>query len=71
MGKRRVNFEFILNSPGVYAQELYEHYKGMLKSDEWISDNQPHIMDGMNVIDFYDADIEEKLKVNWKVKNRN
>lgn len=37
-----------------------EHY--MLENDEWRYDNFPEIYNGSNVLDFYDADIERKLK---------
>jgi nucleolar GTP-binding protein len=47
--------------PGIYAQPFFEHYKGMLKNEEWITDIIPSIMDGKNIIDFIDADIDAKL----------
>lgn len=47
--------------PGIYSQPFYEHYKGMLKSEEWITDIIPAIMDGKNILDFVDPDIDAKL----------
>ena len=52
-----------LGGPGVFSFPEYEHYRGQLENDEWITDIIPQFMDGKNVADFYDADIEEKLKV--------
>ncbi|KAJ1726248.1 Nucleolar GTP-binding protein 1 [Coemansia biformis] len=44
---------------GVYNVDLKKQY--MLASDEWRHDVIPEIMDGKNVADFIDADIEERL----------
>ncbi|KAJ2726066.1 Nucleolar GTP-binding protein 1 [Coemansia sp. Benny D115] len=44
---------------GVYNVDLKKRY--MLASDDWKYDVIPEIMDGKNVADFIDADIEEKL----------
>ncbi|KAJ2076632.1 Nucleolar GTP-binding protein 1 [Coemansia sp. RSA 988] len=44
---------------GVYSVDLQKHY--MLSSDEWKYDAVPEIMDGKNVADFVDADIDERL----------
>lgn len=49
--------------PGIYSMDYAEHYKGMLETDEWIHDIIPQIMDGKNIVDFYDPDIVEKLNV--------
>ena len=68
------------SSPGVYAMDWTEHYRGMLKNDEWITDIIPEIMNGKNIADFYDPNIEEKLAVltvmdkmivcrSWREKN--
>jgi nucleolar GTP-binding protein len=45
---------------GVFYIPVEEHY--MLENDEWRYDNFPEIYNGSNVLDFYDADIERKLK---------
>ena len=34
----------------------------MLENDDWRYDNFPEIHNGSNFLDFYDADIERKLK---------
>ncbi|KAJ3220526.1 Nucleolar GTP-binding protein 1 [Clydaea vesicula] len=44
---------------GVYNVDLKKLYK--LENDEWKYDIIPEIMDGKNVADFIDPDIEEKL----------
>ncbi|KAJ1916426.1 Nucleolar GTP-binding protein 1 [Mycoemilia scoparia] len=44
---------------GVYNVDLKKKY--LLKSDEWKYDVIPEIMNGKNVADFVDPDIEEKL----------
>ncbi|CAG8437906.1 16802_t:CDS:10 [Acaulospora morrowiae] len=45
--------------PGVYNVDLKKKY--MLKNPDWKYDVIPEIMDGKNVADFVDPDIEEKL----------
>eukprot|EP01031_Cornospumella_fuschlensis_P032362 gene32362-39137_t len=45
--------------PGVYSCDYRKYYT--LENDEWKFDTLPEIMDGKNVLDFYDSDIEEKL----------
>ena len=44
---------------GVYSADLRKAYR--LKSDEWKYDILPEIIDGHNVADFVDADIEARL----------
>ncbi len=44
---------------GVYSADLRKAYR--LKSDEWKYDIAPEIIDGHNVADFVDADIEARL----------
>lgn len=44
---------------GVYSADLRKGYQ--LKSDEWKYDILPEIIDGHNVLDFVDADIEARL----------
>jgi nucleolar GTP-binding protein len=46
--------------PGVYACDYRKYY--LLEDDEWKFDPIPEIMDGKNVMDFFDADIEERLR---------
>ncbi|KAK9843474.1 hypothetical protein WJX81_004449 [Elliptochloris bilobata] len=45
---------------GVYSADLRKGYQ--LKSDEWKYDILPEIIDGHNVLDFVDADIEARLE---------
>lgn len=45
---------------GVFYIPVEEHY--MLEKDEWRYDNFPEFFNGSNVLDFYDPDIERKLK---------
>jgi nucleolar GTP-binding protein len=45
--------------PGVYICDYRKYYT--LESDEWKYDNIPEIMNGKNVLDFFDPDIEDKL----------
>lgn len=46
--------------PGVYSCDYRKYY--LLEEDEWRFDPIPTIMDGKNVLDFFDPDIEEKLR---------
>jgi len=46
---------------GVFFFPREEKY--LLEKDEWKYDNPPDIIDGKNILDFYDPDIEEKLAV--------
>ena len=45
---------------GVYACDYRKYY--LLEEDEWRFDTIPAFMDGKNVMDFFDADIEERLR---------
>lgn len=45
--------------PGVYVCDYRKYYQ--LEDDEWRFDTIPEFMDGKNVTDFFDADIEERL----------
>jgi nucleolar GTP-binding protein len=45
---------------GVYACDYRKYY--IMEDDEWRYDTIPEIMDGKNVMDFFDPDIEERLK---------
>lgn len=46
--------------PGVYSVDYRKYY--LLEDDEWKFDTIPEIMDGKNVMDFFDEDIEERLR---------
>mmetsp|Transcript_14331 Transcript_14331/g.23661 ORF Transcript_14331/g.23661 Transcript_14331/m.23661 type:complete len:649 (+) Transcript_14331:103-2049(+) len=45
---------------GVYSADFQKHYQ--LKNREWIYDIIPEIMEGKNIIDFVDPEIEAKLE---------
>jgi nucleolar GTP-binding protein len=45
--------------PGVYVCDYRKYYQ--LEDDEWRFDTIPEFMDGKNVLDFFDPDIEDKL----------
>lgn len=45
---------------GVYACDYRKYY--LMEEDEWRFDTIPEIMDGKNVMDFFDPEIEERLK---------
>lgn len=47
---------------GVYSFDFREHYKGMLKSDDWTQDAIPEIWNGKNIADFVDPDILKRLE---------
>ncbi|KAJ2323020.1 Nucleolar GTP-binding protein 1, partial [Coemansia sp. RSA 2681] len=53
------DLEASLGGPGVYNVDLKKRY--LLASDAWRHDVIPEIMNGKNVADFIDPDIEEKL----------
>lgn len=68
---RRVGWDkkqWDMGGPGVFSFPEFEHYRGQLENDEWITDIIPQFMDGKNVADFYDADIEAKLKVRMLIE---
>eukprot|EP00919_Chromeraceae_sp_WS-2016_P060355 GHVR01143343.1.p1 GENE.GHVR01143343.1~~GHVR01143343.1.p1 ORF type:complete len:572 (+),score=161.10 GHVR01143343.1:258-1973(+) len=46
--------------PGVYSVDLHKNY--LLKNKDWRSDIVPEILDGRNICDFIDDDIDAKLK---------
>jgi len=46
--------------PGVWAPDYREQYD--LKNDEWKFDAIPELMDGKNIIDYVDPDIDAKLE---------
>lgn len=46
---------------GVYSFDFTEHYKGMLKDDDWTKDVIPEIWNGKNIADFIDPDILKRL----------
>ena len=45
--------------PGVYSCDYRKYYD--LATDDWKFDRIPEIMDGKNVADYVDADIEARL----------
>ncbi|TPX30200.1 hypothetical protein SmJEL517_g06181 [Synchytrium microbalum] len=53
------DIELEMGGPGVYSIDLKKNY--LLKSDEWKHDKMPEILDGKNVADFVDPEIEAKL----------
>ncbi|ORZ38388.1 P-loop containing nucleoside triphosphate hydrolase protein [Catenaria anguillulae PL171] len=55
------DLELEQGGPGVYSVDLRKKY--LLADDEWKYDAMPEIMDGKNVADFFDAEIEERLKM--------
>jgi len=48
-----------LGGAGVYSVDLWK--KAILQDDSWKYDSVPHIMDGKNVADFIDPDIDKLL----------
>ena len=48
-----------LGGAGVYSLPLQKTWD--LKQPEWVNDCIPEIMDGKNILDFVDPDIEAKL----------
>ena len=47
--------------PGVWAPDYREQYD--LLDPEWRFDAIPQILDGKNIADYFDPDIEEKLRM--------
>ena len=59
---QRVTEKDLMNAnggAGVYVCDYRKYY--LLEEDEWKFDTIPEFMDGKNVMDFFDADIEERL----------
>jgi len=54
------DLEEMHGGPGVYSVDLNKKYD--LARPEWKYDSVPEVMDGHNIADFIDPDIEEKLK---------
>ncbi|KAI5117416.1 hypothetical protein M0805_005476 [Coniferiporia weirii] len=54
------DIEEVEGGAGVYNINLKKNY--LLENDEWKFDTIPEIMDGKNIADFIDPDIEEKLE---------
>jgi len=48
-----------MGGPGVFYFPVNEHF--MLENQEWKYDAVPEIMDGKNIFDYVDPDIEAKL----------
>ncbi|CAJ0842284.1 17666_t:CDS:2 [Entrophospora sp. SA101] len=57
--KLEKDLEIENGGPGVYNIDLKKKY--LLKNDEWKHDKIPEILDGKNIADFIEPDIEEKL----------
>lgn len=59
--KRRTekDIEAEQGGPGVYSVDVRKYYD--LKKDEWKWDTMPEIMNGKNVADYIDPEIEQKL----------
>ncbi|KAJ3092357.1 Nucleolar GTP-binding protein 1 [Phlyctochytrium bullatum] len=66
--KLEKDLEIEAGGAGVYNVDLRKNY--LLKSDEWKYDIIPEIMDGKNVADFVDPDIEAKLEALEKEEER-
>lgn len=49
-----------MGGAGVYSLPLQTHWQ--LKTPEWVNDIIPEIMDGKNILDFVDPDIEQRLQ---------
>ncbi|KAG3113501.1 Nucleolar GTP-binding protein 1 [Phytophthora idaei] len=47
---------------GVYSYDFKEHYKGMLRDDDWTQDAIPEIWNGRNIADFVDPEILKRLE---------
>lgn len=56
--QKDVQWEF--GGPGVYSSDWRKEFK--LKNNEWAYDVIPEIVDGKNISDFIDPDIERKLE---------
>lgn len=54
-----IDIEAENGGPGVYSVDLKKNY--LLADDEWKGDKVPEIVNGRNVYDFIDPDIEAKL----------
>ncbi|KAJ1966894.1 Nucleolar GTP-binding protein 1 [Dispira parvispora] len=54
--------------PGVFSVDLKKNY--MLKDDDWKYDTVPEIMEGKNVVDFVDPEIEERLEALEREEDR-
>eukprot|EP00759_Apiculatamorpha_spiralis_P019098 PhF_6_TR25294/c0_g1_i2/m.34908/K06943/NOG1; nucleolar GTP-binding protein len=57
--KTEKDWEEELGGPGVYFPKLSKHY--LLEDEEWKDDVVPEIIDGMNIHDYVDPDIEQRL----------
>jgi nucleolar GTP-binding protein len=60
-GERMTEKQLMWNNggPGVYVCDYRKYYQ--LEEDEWRFDTIPEFMDGKNVMDFFDEDIEARL----------
>lgn len=57
--KTERDLELEQGGPGIYNVDLRKHYQ--LSNDDWKYDIVPEIMDGKNVADYVDPDIERQL----------
>lgn len=57
--KLEKDFQEEMGGAGVYSADLRKHY--MLDNPEWKYDIMPEIMDGHNVMDYVDPDIDARL----------
>ena len=48
-----------MGGPGVFNFPWNEHF--MLENDQWKYDIVPEIIDGKNIMDYVDPDIEKKI----------
>ena len=63
-GKRKKTARELMwenGGPGVWAPDYREQYD--LQNPEWRFDAIPQILDGKNIADYFDPDIEEKLRL--------
>lgn len=50
-----------MGGPGVFFFPTQEHFQ--LENQAWKYDNVPEIMDGKNIFDYVDPDIERKIQL--------
>ncbi|KAJ1657231.1 Nucleolar GTP-binding protein 1 [Dispira simplex] len=62
------DIELEQGGPGVFSVDLKKNY--MLKNDDWKYDTVPEIMEGKNVVDFVDPEIEERLEALEREEDR-
>ncbi|KAJ1660152.1 Nucleolar GTP-binding protein 1 [Dispira simplex] len=62
------DIELEQGGPGVFSVDLKKNY--LLKNDDWKYDTVPEIMEGKNVVDFVDPEIEERLEALEREEDR-